>query len=756
MSKKEKIQTLISDFEHLAYTFLPPTGVEVIQGSSFPYHFIANYGQANYRESLTYTLSHYLTFDPTRTPSIQKIPYFPSFESDIEAQGYSPSRNLRVVFRNYKEKKYLEIWTKNNVPKTILVTDFHDAVYNSPVFGMDPIRWSQDEKRILYIAEKKEDKKVKYFDEFKEDKDAQKALQQFEYKEDFGEGIAGKKSPVVFIYDFEEDALFKVANIPEDIVPLQISFADKEGKTLLFCGLKWDLFNRGLLYCFNRETAVYYLDKLILERVKEDPNLKEEEKKALKEKITQEAKETKPTRITNEDISFMPLPNKDFSKFVYFFSPKQNSHSFVMGLKSISLNPATFPKEINPKLVVDIVKEHGPTFSGLQGYHHDFGSYSWFSDNIHMAFHAYHGLSLGIYLLNTETSEILRIDQPKYKSERWTILKVYNDTIFASISNLEGNTSFAIYHGIDLKAGKLEECTKSAKWHIFNLETKQLPSPVKALNPSLNNIGEIKEEILNVHGIQSLMFYLKDFKDKDGNVVPLEKRPLALDLHGGPHGAVTGFFYRPHYYLLNKGYIIVNPAFSGSVGYGQNHIDALPGQIGIKDAEEVKATLDYILENKMADPNKLLVMGGSYGGYFTGLMIAKYPTLFKCAVIYNPVINIPFNAVTTDIPDWSYFEVFNTEMILEPTSEHFKKMWEYSPVSMNRDIKSSVLLMVGGKDQRCPPQQSIHYYKVLKQKGVDVTFYYYPDEGHSLAGDLYVRMDDFVKFMNFIDEKMPK
>lgn len=138
-------------------------------------------------------------------------------------------------------------------------------------------------------------------------------------------------------------------------------------------------------------------------------------------------------------------------------------------------------------------------------------------------------------------------------------------------------------------------------------------------------------------------------------------------------------------------------------------------------------------------------------------MTAKFPNLFRCGINYNPVVDIYHNMVGGDIPEWSSFEVFkNLKFNPDLKSEEVIKIWNLSPISMNKKIETSILLVIGGKDQRCVPTQSIFYYKMLKEAGVDIKINYYPDEGHSLRNDIYTVMDDFVNYFAFLDEKLTK
>ena len=132
--------------------------------------------------------------------------------------------------------------------------------------------------------------------------------------------------------------------------------------------------------------------------------------------------------------------------------------------------------------------------------------------------------------------------------------------------------------------------------------------------------------------------------------------PLVVMPHGGPHSAHSTRFmsYNTGLALLGYGVLAVN--YRGSIGFGEHGVHSLPGRCGELDAGDCRAALDCALATGRFNADKLVVQGGSHGGFLTAHLTAQYPDLFKAAVIRNPVINIPSMAMVTDIPDWCYKE----------------------------------------------------------------------------------------------------
>lgn len=753
-SKKQLLKKLTSHLEYLAHNFLPVGSIEPLQKPSLPLNFKANYGQPHAREQASYATAHYFTFDPTKNPAIEKFPSFPTSEVDVQAESFSPNGAFRALVRKKSDKTTIEIWSKNMMVQSLRVSDLHGNLYTDAQFTLKPLTWSNNQKRILYIAEKKEDKAPKYYDDIKKDEDAEKIFKNYMFKHDLGEGYTGKFSPFLFVYDIENNQLSKVANVPEDVIPTYASFIDEDGTKIVFCGYHLGQSGQGLLFAYNRDTKIYLIEDLKLEPL----NNKKPKEEGSSSSST-DGKENKGdlVKLTKDYISIFPIVSNNFERVAYFFSPKVNTHGTGLGLKVLSLSQARALNRQAEQLVLDIVRENKGEFCGVMSYHDRLCKTRWLTDNKHLIFNTDIRGAIGLYIVNVDTKELKRIDAPEFSTEEWRIKNVHGNTIFASISNVVGHSKFGVYHGLDLEAGKLDQVTKNAKWHFFDLgpeETLFGQTDKDETLSQLKNMGEVKEKRITIDGVESMFFYLEEVKDDKGVNIPIKDRPLMVALHGGPHGSATGMFSMLRQYSLYKGYNLLYPNFSGSTGYGQDFLERLPSKIGVIDTKEIKAVIDYCIENGLGNQEKLALMGGSYGGYLGAVLLAKYPTLFKCGILKNPVVNLPYTFEGSDIPEWAYCEVFNQDMNHEPTSEEFKTFYDFSPICMNKDIKSSILLMVGAKDRRVPVGGAVHYYKTLKGKGVDIEFAYYPEDQHGLSGSPETDTDQFVKTYAFLEEKL--
>ena len=139
--------------------------------------------------------------------------------------------------------------------------------------------------------------------------------------------------------------------------------------------------------------------------------------------------------------------------------------------------------------------------------------------------------------------------------------------------------------------------------------------------------------------------------------------PVVIAPHGGPHSVFSTNFNTvlPYTYLaiaLNACLVLVN--YRGSIGFGEESINSLPGNIGDNDMNDILSVISHLKSNpKTVDVElnfeKLCIVGGSHGGYLTSIAMGKYPQMFKAAAMRNPVTNIAAMYTVSDIPGKNYY-----------------------------------------------------------------------------------------------------
>jgi dipeptidyl aminopeptidase/acylaminoacyl peptidase len=215
-----------------------------------------------------------------------------------------------------------------------------------------------------------------------------------------------------------------------------------------------------------------------------------------------------------------------------------------------------------------------------------------------------------------------------------------------------------------------------------------------------------------------------------------KKYPLILNIHGGPAGAFAetyiarGAVY-PVAVFSARGYAVLRPNPRGSSGYGKNFRFANYNDWGGKDYEDDQAGVDAVIAMGLADPDRLAIMGWSYGGFMTSWTITQTQR-FKAAAIGAGVTNLwSFNG-TADIPGFlpDYFGG-------EPWQQ-FESFRKHSPITYVSKVTTPALIIHGEADARVPPSQGYEYYHALKTRGVTAKMVVYPRQPHGFQEPKFV------------------
>ncbi|TNN82382.1 Acylamino-acid-releasing enzyme [Liparis tanakae] len=165
--------------------------------------------------------------------------------------------------------------------------------------------------------------------------------------------------------------------------------------------------------------------------------------------------------------------------------------------------------------------------------------------------------------------------------------------------------------------------------------------------------------------------------------------------------------------------VIPHVNYRGSLGYGQDNILSLPGNVGTQDVKDVQFAVESVLKGDIFDMQKVAVSGGSHGGFLACHLIGQYPGFYKACVARNPVTNLASMIGSTDIPDWCMVEAgydYSTDCLPDPAV--WGQMLNKSPIK--HVSQTPVLLLLGEDDKRVPNKQGIEYYRALKAKQVPV------------------------------------
>ncbi|MCC7083967.1 MAG: S9 family peptidase [Pirellulales bacterium] len=218
--------------------------------------------------------------------------------------------------------------------------------------------------------------------------------------------------------------------------------------------------------------------------------------------------------------------------------------------------------------------------------------------------------------------------------------------------------------------------------------------------------------------------------DLDGDGHPNAPVPMVLNVHGGPWARDSWGFDPEHQLLANRGYAVLSVNYRGSTGFGKQFINAANKEWAGKMHDDLIDAVDWAVREKIADPEKVAIYGGSYGGYATLVGLTFTPDKFACGVdIVGP--SSLFTLINSIPPYWApALDMFKTR-VGDPTTADGKELLESrSPLTKVENIKRPLLVGQGQNDQRVKVDEANQIVYAMQQKHIPVTYVLFPDEGH--------------------------
>jgi dipeptidyl aminopeptidase/acylaminoacyl peptidase len=221
--------------------------------------------------------------------------------------------------------------------------------------------------------------------------------------------------------------------------------------------------------------------------------------------------------------------------------------------------------------------------------------------------------------------------------------------------------------------------------------------------------------------------------DPDGDGRPDRPLPLILNVHGGPWARDSWGFDPEHQFLANRGYAVLSVNFRGSTGFGKNFANAGNREWAGKMHDDLIDAVNWAVAQKIADKDKVCIMGGSYGGYATLVGVTMTPDIFACGVDIVGPSNI-LTLLSTIPPYWEPAKQQFKDRVGDYESDEGKKfLTERSPLTYVEKIKKPLLIGQGANDPRVKQAESDQIVEAMQQKKIPVTYVLYPDEGHGFA-----------------------
>jgi dipeptidyl aminopeptidase/acylaminoacyl peptidase len=210
-----------------------------------------------------------------------------------------------------------------------------------------------------------------------------------------------------------------------------------------------------------------------------------------------------------------------------------------------------------------------------------------------------------------------------------------------------------------------------------------------------------------------------------------KKLPLVLNVHGGPWGRDHWGFNSEDQWLANRGYAVLQVNFRGSTGYGKAFLNAGNREWGKKMHYDLLDAKKWAIEKGYADPHRVCIYGGSYGGYATLAALAFTPDEFQCGIDIVGPSNL-ITLIKSIPPYWATMRsTFDRRVGKLETEEEFLK--SISPLFKANEIKVPLLIAQGANDPRVKQAESDQIVEAMRKRNKDVEYLLFPDEGHGFA-----------------------
>ncbi|MGM0400540.1 MAG: S9 family peptidase [Chloroflexota bacterium] len=223
------------------------------------------------------------------------------------------------------------------------------------------------------------------------------------------------------------------------------------------------------------------------------------------------------------------------------------------------------------------------------------------------------------------------------------------------------------------------------------------------------------------------------------------KPPLVVIVHGGPTSQALAEYSSQVQFLTTRGYAVLALNYRGSSGYGRDYRDALHEQWGIADVDDAVSGARHLAERGLADGERLVIMGGSAGGYTVLQALIRYSGTFKAGVCLYGVTNL-FTLAT----DTHKFEQHYLDSLIGPLPETAHRYRERSPIFHADQIKDPVAIFQGEEDRVVPVEQAESIVEALRRSDVPHEYHLYSGEGHGwrkaeTIESFYHSLEEFLK-----------
>lgn len=315
----------------------------------------------------------------------------------------------------------------------------------------------------------------------------------------------------------------------------------------------------------------------------------------------------------------------------------------------------------------------------------------------------------GIYIYDLQKNEIIGSYENHTKRKIKAQLKnVFKEKKIRFLSKDDSNSLHVIATFSD---------TSPMEYFLYDLDKHKLSSLGKEY-PRLDSaeLRSMQEVNFAARDGTDIPAFLTLPKDGDG------PWPLVVYPHGGPWAHDIWGFDNYVQFIASRGYAVFQPQFRGSTGYGQEHLSAGYGEWGNLIQDDITDGVNWLIEQKKVDPNKVCIMGSSFGGYAAAMGAVKTPNLYRCVISINGVYDLPKHL--RDLNKLLFSDI--NKMI----NNQYGDAKNFSPYHLAEQVIAPMLIIGGEKDTVVPIEQSRKMLKRLKKYKKQVEYVELPDGEH--------------------------
>ncbi len=303
------------------------------------------------------------------------------------------------------------------------------------------------------------------------------------------------------------------------------------------------------------------------------------------------------------------------------------------------------------------------------------------------------------------------------------------------VSHSRDETRWVVYHGSDRTQGG---------YHLLDTTTMSLV-PLFDLAPWLDekHMAPVKPIAYTADDGLRIPAYLTLPVGRGSGPFPMVVHP-----HGGPWTRDVWGFDPEVQFLANRGYAVLQMNYRGSAGYGRRFLEAGFGQWGLAMQDDITAGVRWAVAQGIADPARVAIYGGSYGGYAALAGLTKTPELYACGVSYVGVSNL-FTWIEAIPPYWKPYLEMMHEMVGHPERDR-DRMRATSPLFNAGRIRAPLFVAQGANDPRVRVEESDQIVGALRDRGVPVEYMVKQNEGHGFSNeenrfDFYRALETFLE-----------